>query len=115
MFKKIIFCFIGLASILLLMFLTLSSPSIAQAPSRQSTMWGVADKSLTELLDSGWKITNQSSYRVFISRVVGIRRQLEETDAETHVYLLYKNGKNISCFLDGPSPNEAYSKCRRLN
>jgi hypothetical protein len=112
MFKRMQFHLIGLASISLVMF---SNASIAQAPNRQSTMWNVVDKSLTQLLDSGWKIISQSGYRVFISRVVGIRREIEESDETTHIYTLYKDGKNISCLVANPQPNNAHSKCRRLN
>jgi hypothetical protein len=136
MLKKIYFCFIGLAIISLPIFSSTSvaqapeqtpeqipdyvpeqtpaqAPAPAQAPNYKPTMWVAVDKSLTELLDSGWRITNYSTY-VHTMDTRGIT-SVTRTYETTHVYLLYKNGKTISCMIVDPQRNNSYSRCRQLN
>jgi hypothetical protein len=136
MLKKIHFCLIGLVIISLPIFSSASiaqapeqtpeqipdyvpeqtpakAPAPAQVPNYKPTMWVPIDKSMTELLDSGWKIANYSTYvhTVDTRGITSVTRTFETT----HVYLLYKDGKNVSCMIDNPQRNNSYSQCRQLN
>jgi hypothetical protein len=85
---------------------------LAKLPNSQSTMWDVVNKSLTDLLNEGWKPVNQSSNRAAIATTGG----RGSFDDETHAFLLFKNGKYITCFITNPSlAKGVYSQCRALN
>jgi hypothetical protein len=136
MFKKIHFCLIGLAIISLPIFSSASiaqaqeqtpeqipdyvpeqtpaqAPAPAQVPNYKPTMWVPIDKSLTELLNSGWRVTNYSTYVYTMDRRGGL--SMTRTYETTHVYLLYKDGKTISCMIVDPERNNSFSRCRQLN
>jgi hypothetical protein len=74
--------------------------------------WNVVDSSLSDLLNSGWKLVSQSSHRVATVTTNGVGA-IEET---TYVYTLSKGSKYITCFLNSPVANKgAYSGCRSIN
>ncbi len=83
--------------------------AIAGTPTSK-TPWRVIDKSLGELLDSGWKIISHSSHRVVIAPYTN-----GATDESTFSYILHKNGKYINCIIENPRPDNSYSACRQLN
>jgi hypothetical protein len=107
MFRKIHFCFIGSVITSILIF---SNASIAQTPNRKLTTWSAVDKSMTELLDSGWKIISHSIHRVVIAPYTN-----GASDEETFSYILHKNGKYIDCLIKDPRLSSSYSGCRQLN
>jgi hypothetical protein len=75
-------------------------------------MWNVVNKSLTELLNDGWKPVSQSSDRAAIATTGGVGA----FDEQTFGYLLVKNGKYITCLITDPKVIDgAYSRCRALN
>jgi hypothetical protein len=74
------------------------------------TSWKIVDKSMAELLNSGWKVVHYSSDRVVI-----LPGTVSGSDQRSFTYLLYKNGKYINCFLVDPRPDNAYSGCREIN
>jgi hypothetical protein len=84
----------------------------AQNPNSQRTMWEVVNKSLTDLLNDGWRPINQASDRAAIATTGGVGA----FDVQTHQYLLSRNGKYITCVISNPRVVEgAYSQCRLLN
>jgi hypothetical protein len=83
--------------------------AMAQSPASR-TPWKVVSQSLGELLDSGWKIISHSSNRVVIAPYT-----TGASDEEAYSYILYKNGKYISCSIRNPQPDNSYSRCRQLN
>jgi hypothetical protein len=85
------------------------SIAVAGTPMNK-TPWTVVNKSLGELLDSGWKIINYSSHRVVIAPYT-----TGASDEETYTYVLHKNGKYIHCLIENPRPDNTYSRCRQLN
>jgi hypothetical protein len=89
--------------------ITMCNVAIAGTPMNK-TPWKVVDKSLGELLDSGWKIISHSSHRVVITPYTN-----GASDEETHTYILHKDSKYISCQIINPRPDDTYSRCRRLN
>jgi hypothetical protein len=103
--KNIVFysCMVSIAWIMA------CSIAIAATPTNK-TPWKVVNQSLGELLDSGWKIISHSSHRVVIAPYT-----TGASDEETYSYVLYKNGKYITCLIDNPRPDNTSSKCRQLN
>jgi hypothetical protein len=95
---------------------------IAVNPNRNKTSWGVVNQSLTELLDDGWKLINQSANRVAIpqssvrdSTGVGTITN-SGYDEEMFTFMLSKNGKYVICLISNPSVVQGtYSSCRSLN
>jgi hypothetical protein len=83
-----------------------------EIPNRKRTMWNVVDKSLTDLLNEGWKPVNQISDRAAIATTRGEGA----FDEQTFGFLLVRNGKYITCLITNPKVVEgAYSRCRALN
>jgi hypothetical protein len=87
----------------------LCSMTIAGTPTNKTT-WRVVNKSLSELLDSGWKIIGHGSNRVVIAPYTN-----GASDEETYSYILHKDGKYVSCLIRNPRPDNSYSSCRQLN
>jgi hypothetical protein len=74
--------------------------------------WSVINSSLSELLNSGWKITAQSSHRVATVTTNGVGA----FDETTFVYTLSKGSKYITCLLYNPVANKGgYTACRAIN
>jgi hypothetical protein len=106
MVKNINTCFVTLA-----IMLAFTANSIAETTGKK-TMWKVVDQSLTDLLNSGWKLIGQNSERVATSPGASGYRTYDE---RSFVYTLYKNGKYITCFVIEPRPDDGYSHCRLIN
>jgi hypothetical protein len=83
----------------------------SQNPNFKSTPWTVVNNSLAELLDGGWKVVAQSTFRVAMPRTGGIGF----IDDTSFVYTVSKNGKYITCILTNPTPNNGNGGCRLLN
>jgi hypothetical protein len=77
---------------------------------RTKTPWKVVEKSLGELLDSGWQIIGHSSHRAVIAPYTN-----GASDESTFSYILHKNGKYINCIVENPRPDNSYSACRQMN
>jgi hypothetical protein len=107
MVKNLIFCGIGLSAI---SWIATISPSLSETLSN-TTMWKPVDKSLTELLNSGWKIIGHGTNRVATSGYIGVIAY----DEVTYTFVLYKDGKNITCLVGEPRPGNTVSRCRQLN
>ena len=60
------------------------------------TQWAPIEKSLTMLLNEGWRV---------ISHTYDI----------TYTFLLVKENKFVVCNIVSPTPNNATSRCRALN
>lgn len=99
---------LGLALVLLALF-----PSLAQAqrrpalpdPNSRATEWAPVDKSLTALLDEGWKIISFNDYQT----------EMFSQNVSAYTFILSNGGKYILCFIENPEINNANSKCRALN
>jgi hypothetical protein len=105
--KNINFYCIGVAASLLLL---ISQTSLAVNP-RSQTTWKIVEKSLTELLNSGWKMISHDTNR---AKTSGYQSQAAY-DQQTHTFTLYKDGKYIICLISEPRPDYAFSYCRELN
>jgi hypothetical protein len=99
------------ASFLAILWLVMGSASIAATP-KNKTVWRIVDKSLNELLDSGWKIISHSTNRIVTSPGTSGNLLYDES---TDTYILYKDSKYINCSVRDPRPDNAYSRCRQLN
>lgn len=70
----------------------------AQFAPGKRTMWRPVESSLTDLLNSGWKLVSFSSDRAATATGGGIGA----IDEQTFSYILYKDGKYITCFITNP-------------
>lgn len=99
--------------LLIIFSITLNNEKVVAEPTLSNrTMWKPVDSSLSDLLNSGWKLINQSSNRVATSPGASGYKPYDE---ENFTYTLYKNGKYITCFIGNPNPDNAYSRCRLIN
>jgi hypothetical protein len=81
-------------------------------PNFKLSSWTVVNSSLTDLLNSRWKIIAQSSHRVAIVTTNGVGA----IDKSTFVYTLSKGNKYITCPLFDPPANKGgYTACRAIN
>lgn len=88
-------------------------PSMAQAQRRpnlpdqnsRATEWAPIDKSMTVLLDEGWKIVSFSNYQT----------EMFSDNVNSYTFILSNGAKYILCFIDNPEINNSNSKCRALN
>jgi hypothetical protein len=103
--KNTVFC----TCIVSIIWIMTCSITIAGTPTNKTT-WRVVNQSLSELLESGWKIVSHSSHRVVIAPYTN-----GASDEETYSYILQKNGKYINCLIRDPRPDNSYSACRQLN
>lgn len=62
------------------------------------TQWAPIEKSLTALLNEGWRIISYSS-----------------GDNLVFSFVLMRESKVVICLLNVPKPNDAASRCRALN
>jgi hypothetical protein len=106
---------IKLAATILLLLAIPFSPvtSVSQSStSERQTVWKVVNNSLSELLDNGWKLLDQSISRVATNPAPGI----SGVDSTIISYTLAKNGKHVTCVVYNPRSTEAtYSKCFWIN
>jgi hypothetical protein len=76
------------------------------------TLWNSVNSSLSDLLNSGWKIIAQSSHRVATVTTNGVGA----IDQRSFVFTLMKGSKYINCIVTNPEVNKGgYSGCRSLN
>jgi hypothetical protein len=75
------------------------------------TKWEDAKISMTDLLNSGWRLTAHGTNRVAANSNAG-----NGFDQEVLTFVLSKNDKYIVCFLENPKPPIANrAGCRKLN
>jgi hypothetical protein len=75
------------------------------------TKWEDAKISMTDLLNSGWRLTAHGTNRVAANSSAG-----NSFDQESLTFVLSKNEKYIVCFLENPKPPVAnIAGCRKLN
>jgi hypothetical protein len=75
------------------------------------TKWEDAKISMTDLLNSGWRLTAHGTNRVAANSNAG-----NGFDQESLTFVLSKNDKYIVCFLENPKPPVAnIAGCRKLN
>jgi hypothetical protein len=91
--------------------LNLLHSSIASAQEVR-TDWAPLTKSLTVLLNEGWRIISYSN-----SKAVTYTKQTDQTNILTELYsfVLAKESKVVICLIYDPQPNNAASRCRALN
>ena len=70
------------------------------------TQWTPVEKSLTTLLNEGWRIISHSE-----SRAV----DKHDNHFSAYSFVLMKESKVVICIFDRPMPNSATSRCRGLN
>jgi hypothetical protein len=102
-------------SLLVLCFLLNPINSVAQpAKNYKQTVWRNVDSSLSELLNSGWQLSGQSSSRTSTPPVLG--SPTPRINEVMHTFTLAKSGKYIICILLEPRvQEETYSACRSFN
>lgn len=69
------------------------------------TDWVPVQKSMSELLNDGWKIVGFNDYQT----------EMFSDNITSHAFVLASGNKYVICFLIGPAMNDAKSKCRALN
>ncbi len=75
------------------------------------TKWEDVRISMTDLLNSGWRLTAHGTNRVAANSNAG-----NGFDQESLTFVLTKNDKYIVCFLENPRPPIAnFAGCRKLN
>jgi hypothetical protein len=98
------------ALLLAVLVVNLLHSSIASAQER--TEWAPLAKSLTVLLNEGWRIiAHGNSKAVTQSYEGGIGNNL----SELYTFVLAKESKVVICLIYDPQPNNAASRCRALN
>jgi hypothetical protein len=98
--------------VLVLFFIIISILTFQGVAYSEPTKWEDAETSLSQLLNSGWKVSAHSSSHAVTASAPGVT----SFDAITFTYLLVKNDKYITCLIVNPRPPVARSaSCRRLN
>jgi hypothetical protein len=69
------------------------------------TDWVPVSKSMSELLNEGWKIVGFNDYQT----------EMFSDNISSHTFIVASGNRYIICFLIGPAMNDAKSKCRALN
>ena len=78
-----------------------------QAAMAQSigTQWVPIDKSMTTMLNEGWRIVSHSNAQT----------QYDISFVNSFTFVLTRENKVAICLIDSPEPNNAESRCRALN
>jgi hypothetical protein len=87
--------------------------AIAQTQLSYKTIWKPVNSSMSDLLNSGWKMISQGSDRAATSSIPG--SSIPGFDEQTFTYSLYKDGKYITCIIVDPRPDKTSSRCRMVN
>lgn len=87
------------ALLLAVLVVNLLHSSIASAQDAR-TEWTPLAKSLTVLLNEGWRIISHGNAKAA---------------TETYSFVLAKESKVVICIIYDPTPNNAVSRCRALN
>ena len=75
------------------------------------TKWGEAGMSMSDLIDTGWKVVGHGTNRVAANSSTG-----NSFDVRTFSFLLVKGNKYIMCAVENPLPPVANAaSCRKLN
>lgn len=69
------------------------------------TDWVPIPKSMSELLNEGWKIVGFNDYQT----------EMFSDNITSHTFVLANGSKYVICFLIDPAMNDTKSKCRALN
>jgi hypothetical protein len=111
-------CFFALSMLLAIDY----GQAVAVNPNRNKTSWSFVDKSLSELLDDGWKLTNQSVSWAAVPSSSGRDSTGVGTittdgfSSRMFTFMLSKNNKYIICIIQDPDLAQGtYSMCRSLN
>jgi hypothetical protein len=89
------------ALLLALLVANLLHSSIASAQEAR-TEWAPLAKSLTVLLNEGWRIISHDHSR-------------SDQTSELFSFVLAKENKVVICLIYAPQPNNAIARCRALN
>lgn len=81
----------------------------------EPTLWKPTGKSLTQLLDDGWRVVSMNDFQWFEDANIDRTFSASVPTGRVFSFLLEKSGKNIVCLLVSPKPNDATSNCRQLN
>lgn len=76
------------------------------------TQWTPTEKSLTALLNEGWRIISHSEAHPVIAISSPTTNPAIQS---TYSFLLMKENKVVICIIWDPKPNNATSRCRALN
>lgn len=71
----------------------------------RATDWVPLEKSMTDLLNEGWRIIGFNNYET----------EMFSDNFSSYSFILSSGNKFILCFLVDPAMNNAKSKCRALN
>jgi len=71
----------------------------------RTTDWVPLSKSMTELLDEGWRIVGFNNYQT----------EMFSNNFASYNFVLLNGDKYVVCFITDPAMNDAKSKCRALN
>jgi hypothetical protein len=79
------------------------------------TQWTPIEKSLTALLNEGWRVISHSGGPV-VATVTSPDAVVYTTQSTYSLsFVLMRESKVAICLVDGPEPNNANSRCRALN
>jgi hypothetical protein len=87
--------------------------AVAQTPLSYRTTWKPVNSSMSDLLNSGWKMIGQGSDRAATPSIPG--SPTPGFDEQTFTYSLYRDGKYITCIVVNPRPDNTFSRCRMVN
>ena len=98
------------ALMLVVLWVNLLHSSIASAQEAR-TEWAPLAKSLTVLLNEGWRIISHGN-----AKAVSQSYQTQSNSlTETYSFVLARENKVVICLIYDPTPNNAVSRCRALN
>ena len=95
-------------ALLLMLFPVASAEARKQEPMNtyeRPTDWVPLSKSMTELLNEGWKIVGFNDYQT----------EMFSENFTSYSFILSSGNKYVICFMASPAMNDAKSKCRALN
>ena len=80
------------------------------------TEWAPLAKSLTVLLNEGWRIISHGNSKA-VTQSYQTQTNQTQTNILTELYsfVLAKENKVVICVIYDPQPNNAISRCRALN
>lgn len=74
-------------------------------PQHRATDWVPLSQSMTELLNTGWKLISHTNYRT----------EMYNPNTESFSFILTNGDRYVLCMIDDPVMNNSTSKCRALN
>lgn len=94
------------------------------AAAQQATEWKAVDRSLSALLNEGWRVESMNYNQVLEREFHSANNAVNSFQAWAlaavpkgleYNFLLSKGGKWIVCIVIGPAVDDAKSRCRALN